>query len=314
MTASAGDERELESAPLLELDRARIRQKGALGPELSVRSEGALVVLLGDFSGLFALLARRAELYAGGARVLGTSAELAVETGVVGLASADTRLPAEWTPERYLAESASLLGMAPREALRAAEEALARFELTRDARRKLADLAVPFRRVLSLAHATLGAPRALAVDDWLGGVDLATQAYLSAALERAAEGRPLLVGVRGVRSDGAERLLLERASSLFVERGGRVARADSALAVLGGATRYSALVTHSADAFAHHLSEAGIASVRASANAGLLGFAPRDPSAVGRFVFELPEGKTLADVVRAAHEAGAPLVELVPDG
>jgi len=313
MTAGAQDESASESAPLLELDRARIRHHGALGAELSLRSEGALVVLLGDFSALFALLARQAELYAGSARVFGASAELAIESGVLGLARADTRLPPEWTPERYLTESASLLGMAPREAARAVEEALTRFELAREARRKLADLGVPYRRVLLLAHATLGSPRALAADDWLGGVDSATQSYLAAALERAAEGRPLLIGVRGVRADGPERIVVERASSIFVERGGRVARADSALAVLGGGTRYSALVTHSGDAFALKLSESGIASVRAGANVGLLGFAPRDPAAVGRFVFELPADKTLADVVRAAHEAGAPLVELVPE-
>lgn len=314
MTASAEAERAFEGAPLLELDRARIRYHGGLGPELSVRSEGALVVLLGDFSPFFALLSRGAELYGGVAKVLGVNAELAGAIGVVGLARASARLPQDWTPERYLSESASLLGMEPREAARAADEALTRFELAREARRKLADLAPPYRRVLLLAHATLGAPRVLAVDDLLGGLDSATQSYLAAALERAAEGRPLIVGIPGVRADGPERLMLERASSVIVERAGRVSRVESATVVLGGGTRYSALVTHSGDAFAVKLSEAGIASARAAANLGLLGFSPRDPAAVARLVFELPADKTTADVVRAAHEAGAPLVELVREG
>lgn len=310
MSARHDDEGAPADAPLIELDRARIRYHGALGAELNARSTGGLVVLLGDFSPLFALLARSAELYGGVARVGGTSAERAVQSGAVGLARADTRLPPEWTPERYLSESASLSGMNARTAARAVDEALTRFELARESRRKLADLAVPFRRVLSLAHATLGAPHALAVDDLLGGVDAAAQAYLAAAIERAAAGRPLLAGVRGLRSDGPERVLVERASSVLVERGGRVSLA-SAASVLGAGTRYSALVTHSGDEFARKLSEAGIQSVRTPANVSLLGFTPRDPAALGRFVFELPADKTPADVVRAAHEAGAPLVELI---
>lgn len=311
MTASA--EAPPADAPLIELERARIRHHGALGAELSVRSAGALVVLVGRFSSLFALLARSAELYAGTARVLGTDAELAVQSGTVGLARADSRLPPDWTPERYLIESASLAGMNRRETARAVDEALSRFELAREARQKLADLALPYRRVLLLAHATLGAPRALAVDDLLGDVDVGTQAYLAAAIERAAGGRPLLAGVRGVPGDGPERMLVERASSVIVERGGRVAL-STPQAVLGAGMRYSAIVTHSGDEFAARLSAAGIASVRTAANVGLLGFTPRDPTAVGRFVFDLPEDKTTGDVVRAAHEAGAPLVELIREG
>jgi hypothetical protein len=312
MIASAEDAP--ADAPLLELEGARIRQQGGgLGAELSVRSAGGLVVLVGDFSPLFALLSRNAELYAGVASVNGTSAELAVQSGAVGLARADTRLPPDWTPERYLTESAELSGMSRRETARAVEEALARFELTREARRKLVDFAVPFRRVLLLAHATLGAPRSLAVDDLFGGVDAGAKAYLASALERAAAGRPLLAGVRGVPGDGPERLLVERASSVIVERGGQVAL-STPKAVLGVGTRYAALVTHSADEFAARLVSAGITSVRTPANVGLLGFTPRDPAAVGRFVFDLPEDKTPADVVRAAHEAGAPLVELVREG
>jgi hypothetical protein len=313
MIASFEAEGAPADAPLIELERARIRHRGALGGELSVTSAGALVVLVGDFSPLFALLSRSAELYSGIARVLGADAELAVQSRAVGLARADTRLPPEWTPERYLTESASLAGMSPREAARAVDEALVRLELARDARRRLADLAPAFRRVLLLAHATLGAPRALAVEDLLGGVDAGTQAYLASALERAVAGRPLLAGVRAVPAVGPERVLVERASSVVVERGGR-ATVSTVEAVLGAGTRYSALVTHSGDEFAARLLSSGIASVRTAANVGLLGFTPRDPASVGRFVFDLPEGRTTADVVRAAHEAGAPLVELVREG
>jgi hypothetical protein len=100
---------------------------------------------------------------------------------------------------------------------------------------------------------------------------------------------------------------------VIVERGGHVSL-TAPEAVLGAGTRYAALVTHSGDEFASRLLAAGIASVRTPANVSLLGFTPRDPAAVGRFVFDLPEDKTPADVVRAAHEAGAPLVELVREG
>lgn len=298
-------------APLLELDGARVHFRGALGPPVSVKSEGGLVVLLGDFSALFGLLAREAELHAGTARVLGENAETAVLSGTIGLARFDAAIPLEWTPERYLSESARLLGQNAREAARTTDEALTRFELAREARRKLSELTIPLRRVLVLAHATLGAPRALAVDNPFGAADPATQAYLAAALERAADGRPLLVSVHSARPEGRELTLIERASSLIVERGGRVSLSKTPNDALAPGERYSALVTHSGEAFERALSDAGIRSVRAEVSASALGFSPRDPAAVGRYLLELPPGKTSSDVVKAAHQASAPLIELV---
>jgi hypothetical protein len=297
--------------PLLELEGARVHYRGALGPPMSVKSEGGLVVLLGDFSAVFGLLAREAELHAGTARTLGENAETAVSSGTIGLARFDAAIPLEWTPERYLTESGRLLGLNQREAARVTDEALTRFELSREARRKLSDLTLPLRRVLLLAHATLGAPRALAVENPFGAADHATQAYLAAALERATGGRPLLVSVQSAKPEGQERMLIERASSLIVERGGRVALESALDDSIAPGARYSALVTRSGEAFARALSEAGIRSVRAEVSNSVLGFTPRDPAGIARYLLELPSGKSPSDVVKAAHEASAPLVELV---
>ena len=64
----------------------------------------------------------------------------------------------------------------------------------------------------------------------------------------------------------------------------------------------------------HHraLAERGVSAARTEISPALLGFVPTDPAGICRVVIELSGDRSAADVVHAAHAAGAPLVELRP--
>ncbi|HEX6275671.1 MAG TPA: hypothetical protein VFZ53_21670 [Polyangiaceae bacterium] len=294
--------------PLLVLDRARILAGGAVTEPLSARGGAARVTFVGNVRPVFRLLARDATLASGEARIAGVPLDKAVTNGVAGVALCDPPLPGDWTPERYLVESARLAGFARRDAEREVARAIARFELGAYARRRLADTYVAVKRVVLLAHATLGSPDVLCAETPLAELDPTSRAYVDAALERAAEGRRLLVSVKG--TDDAERPLVERADWVVVAHGGVLVREGPPGTALETSSRYAATVTRSADAFLAALTARGARATPADVAPALLGFVPREPAGVRRVLVELPEGATPDDIVRAAHCADAPLVEL----
>jgi ABC-type multidrug transport system ATPase subunit len=301
---------EVREAPLLVLDRARILAGGAVSEWLSLRGGSERLTLVGNVRPLFRLLARDATLASGTATLAGVACSEAVTRGTAGVALSEPPLPPEWTPERYLLESARLAGFREPEARREVEAAIARFELAGAARRRFADTYVAVKRVVLLAHATLGSPAVVCAEAPLANLDPTARAYVDAALERAAHGRRLLASVTSTA--GAERALVERADWVAVCQGGAFVRQGTAEAVLAPGSRYSATVTRSAAAFLAALAEAGAHATPADVAPVLLGFVPRDPRDVKRVLVELPEGASPDAIVRAAERAGAPLVELEP--
>lgn len=299
------------NSPLLVLDRARILVDGAVGAPLAARGGSERVAIVGDLRPFFRLLARDATLAAGEASLASVPAERAVPSGAAGLALRDPPLPPEWTAERYLLESARLAGLGERDARREVESAIARFELAAMARRRFQDLFIGIRRVVLLAHATLGSPRVLVAETPLAELDPGSQAYLDVALERAAQGRKLVCSVAALVSP-AERALAERADWVVVALAGSVVREGPPRLVLTTEGRYAATVTRSAEAFLRALAERGVSAARTEISPALLGFVPTDPAGICRVVIELSGDRSAADVVHAAHAAGAPLVELRP--
>jgi ABC-type multidrug transport system ATPase subunit len=295
--------------PLLVLDRARILAGGAVGEALTARGGAMRLTLVGSVRPLFRLLARDATLESGEARLAGAPLRDAVLSGAAGLSLADPPLPAEWTPERYLLESARLAGLRERDARRETDALLVRFELTESARRRLGDLFVAVKRVVLLAHATIGAPSVLCVEAPLSNLDPNAGAYVGAALERAASERRLVASVTGI--EGGQRSLVERADWVVVVQGGRVVREGTAELALAPSPRYAATVTREAEAFLRALAERGVRATPADVAPALLGFVPRDTASTRRVLVELPDGMSPDEIVRAAHRTGAPLVELV---
>jgi ABC-type multidrug transport system ATPase subunit len=296
--------------PLLVLDRARILAGGAVGEPLTAKGGSSRVTLVGNVRPLFRLLARDATLESGEARLLGVPLRDAVVAGVAGLALSDPPLPAEWTPERYLLESARLSGLREPDARRETEAAISRFELAPYARRRFADTALALKRIVLLAHATIGSPRVLCVEAPLANLDPSSLSYVGAALERASSERRLFASVTSA-TDG-ERSLVERADFVVVSQGGRFVSEGTPSHALSPSSRYAATVTRAADAFLAALAERGVRATPADVAPALLGFVPENAAEVRRVLVELPDGASPDEIVRAAHRAGAPLVELSP--
>ncbi|RMH05225.1 MAG: ABC transporter ATP-binding protein [Planctomycetota bacterium] len=83
----------------------------------------------------------------------------------VGLAPQEPRFPADLPLARMLAELAALGGSRPAEARRLAGEALERFGLEPDARRRVGELSRGWRQRLNLARAWLGRPPLVILDE-----------------------------------------------------------------------------------------------------------------------------------------------------
>jgi ABC-2 type transport system ATP-binding protein len=299
-----------EDAPLLELEVARIADEtGALAPPLSLRADAATARfgLVGAFKPLFALLSGAATLSAGSARLLGQDARTAVRCGLAGLALFDPALPLGWTAEHYLRESAELSGQGRVEARRVASELLTRFELAGRARHELKDLLLSERRALVLAGATIGNPRVLVAEAPLARLDAASQAYLLAALERASEGRALVVSVLELPASGAERGLIDGADQVSWEDAGAAATTAA-----DGARRFKLTVLRKARELCAALVESGIPFQTLPLDPLVLAFAGGNLDGVARLRVELPAGSDATPLLEIARRVEAPVVELVP--
>jgi ABC-type Na+ transport system ATPase subunit NatA len=301
-----------DSAPLLLLEGARIARGGVTSEPLTARGGTQKLSLIGDFGPLFRLLEKNATLVAGRAELAGVPVVDAASS--VGFAPCDPVLIPEWTPERYLTESARLLGLSPRDARAEVESVLVALSLGSFARHRFDVLSLLMRRAVLLAHGMLGSPDVLCVESPLDALDGAAQSEMITYVERAARGRRLILSSRSLPGEGAERALLRRADWVIVESHGRIATEGPASRVLGQARRYAATVTRAGEAFVAALGARGI-TVKTDA---ILRVPPPPDAHPGadpmEVALELPNGATPNDVLLAAQSAGAPLVELVPIG
>lgn len=304
MTAPPPDER------LLALEGARFAlPDGTQLPPMSVGASGRLAVLVGAFGFLFRALIGAVRLLGGSATVFGTPIDRAIGAGVAGLALAEPPLPPGFTLERYLRESAELLGMGTRAARRAAGDLLARYEIDRAAARRLESLAPVERRVLALVHATLSEPSVLFCETPLARLDDASGAYVESVLARATEGRRAVISVAD--PGGRERALLDRADvALVLDRHHAIARYTPGALPLGG-SRVLATVTRRGPEFREALRARGLEPqplAPVPALQGLFGGQAENPE---RVALELPAQDATRAVFAAAADADAPLVELV---
>jgi ABC-type taurine transport system ATPase subunit len=300
------------TAPLLLLETARIAAGGVTSEPLSARGGTQKLSLIGDFRPLFRLLSKSATLVAGRVELAGVP--VADAAGSVGFAPCDPPLVPKWTPERYLTESARLLGLSERDARTEVESVLAALSLGAFARHRFDMVDVTLRRAVLLAHALLGSPDVLCVESPFVELDRAAQSEMATYLERAATGRRLILSTRSLPGDGPERVLLGRADWMVVESHGRITTEGPSARVLGQARRYVATVTRAGEAFIAALAARGI-----TVREGAVTRVPPPPDAHPgadplEVALELPSGLTPNDVVLAARSVNAPLVELVPIG
>lgn len=296
----------------LRLEGARIRgHNGVLAGPYDLSTNATRVGLLGDFGALFRFLDGRAELEGGRATLLGSPCREALASGAAAVVPLDPPLPPVWTCERYLSESASLLGDKRAAARERARAALERFELGSFARRTLGSLAVHDKRVLGLVRATLADPKLLLCEAPLSGAAPSAQRLLAMALERASAERALVLCFHGLPRVGLERALFESCGEHFVMEAGGVRRAE--LAALDACTLMSVLVAENVDAFERELAARELAPTRLGqvdlAYAFL--YANSETHCV-RFSVQAPDANARRKVLEASLAASAPLLELRP--
>jgi ABC-type cobalamin/Fe3+-siderophores transport system ATPase subunit len=299
----------LSDAPTLDAQAARIDLLGQpLIARLTVSSQAERLALLGDWSALFRLLSGEAELTSGSLSVAGQPVPGGVELGAVGLMRLDPVLPADWSAEQLLANSAELCGSSKSSAARLAFQVLERLGLVELAARRLAHLPLAERRALLVAHAVLTDPLVLCLEEPLAGLDTHAEQAVLAVIERASAGRRLLVAIGDPEASAGTRRLVQSCADRFgLAAGVAVSLPAKAAAV----SRVTATVCKNHQAFAAALAARGLAA-HPTHEAGVLG-SLTSPLAgpCWRYLVELSSEST-APVLDAALEAEAGLVELIP--
>lgn len=293
--------------PLLHLEGARVAlpDGSELGP-WTASATGRRLALVGNFHAWFRLLEQRNRLAQGVAEVAGTPLERILSSGRAGFAPLDPPLPEKWTLRRYLTESAALSPIRRSKPRDVAAQLLSRFSLETLAERKLLGLNRVERRTVAVVRACANDPEILICEAPLSNLDDAAHDYLEGLLERVFEGRRSIVSVVDPR--GRERGLVERASSVLeigLEPNHVVERQRRA------ATRLWVSVTRRADELraalrgrAHGVEPLGEVGMLTS----LLGDVPGVTAQ--RFAVELQGSGSASDILAAAEECGAIVVEL----
>lgn len=301
---------------LLELQAARIDQDGVpLLDGLTASGQGPLLGLLGDWSGLFRLLAGAAELAAGSASILGHDAARAVRDGIAAFVPAEPALPSDWTVRTYLVEAGQLGGLRKREAGECASATLGSLRLAHLEGRRSGTLTVAEKRAVLLALALMGSPAVLAVENPAEGLDDRSEALLLELLSQAAQGRSLIVSSTRTRATGSLHGLFAGADEVLVLEAGVLVGSGKLERAAGPSSVYLVTVADNAPALAAELAGRGI-SAQLSKSTGEL--APLEAgllaelAGAARLVVQLPEGATSAVILDAALAAQAPMLELRP--
>jgi ABC-2 type transport system ATP-binding protein len=237
-----------------------------------------------------------ARVVGGALRVAGRDVARGDHRAGVGVAPVDVPLPPTWTPVEYVAWSARLAGASSRAAPELARAALARVGLDRAVKRALRTFVLPERRALAIAAAVVTGPEAIVVEAPLAGLEGAAAAFVTAALAAASEGRGAIVSAPRAAAGSPEGALARGASWVGFLAGGALVASGEPAELFAGARAYTLRVETNAPAFADALGARGIA---------LRGEAPR-------FAIALPDGATTREVLAAAAEAKAALLEMTP--
>jgi ABC-type sulfate/molybdate transport systems ATPase subunit len=164
-------------------------------------------------------------------------------------------------------------------------------------------------RLVALAHALLGSPRTLALEEPFLGLTTQDSNVVLEAIEVARGNCQLIVAVSHADPGSVERLLIDRCAEVLVLRNGALTLQGPPTRLGDGAGLFA--VTLAGDA--GHLREA-----LASAGVLVRSFSPLSPEAagafsgqsVGRLVVELPPGQSTLPLFAAAKSSGTTLLEL----
>ena len=276
--------------------------------QLNVKTDATRLALLGDWTPLFRLLSGEAELAGGSLSVCGIAVPAGVQNGSIGVMRLDPPLPPAWTTERLLTSSAELCGIPHKSAERATFKTLDALGLMSLSGKRLGHLPAAERRALLVAHAVLTDPKALCLEQPLAGLDTAAEQLLLAVIERASQGRRLIVALGDVSLNAGDRELSARCEEHLRLTAGVVV---SESAEPKASSRVTATICRNHHAFAEALAQRGLRA-HPTHEAGILN-ALTSPHAgpAWRYLVELVDGRTAA-ILDAALETDAGLLELLP--
>lgn len=260
---------------------------------LSFESHEGRLVVLGAERALFEAMAGLRSFERGQLSILGERPRDALAKGLVAAAPLDPPLPPRMTVLDYVTWSARLGGAGAGDGRADARTALDALELTALAKSKLASLGQAARRATVLASALATRPEALLFEDPSPGLDEAMGRELATRLAAA------LDGMRFVAFASRLALASPLASivdEVIVVHGSEVEVQASPFELAGLERTYLVRLVGDREAFLARMSAEG-ASVTA-----------REASVV----VQLSEQQTTGSLARAAHAAGAAIVELLP--
>jgi hypothetical protein len=297
--------------PLFTLESARVvLPDGTRLPALSAQAAGTRVGLIGPWDFWFRLLGRELALAGGVAEVAGIPLSRALAGGRVGFAPLDPPLPPRWTFRRYLRESAALRYPRGPSSDRVARDLLAHYGLDVMGNRRLDSLNHVERRTLSIVHATLGQPEILCCEAPLARLDDPAHDYIEGLLERAFEGRRIVVSA--LDPSGRERALLDRAQ-VVLRLGADYSVVSLSPSALVQGRQVLVTVSRRGSEFLEALADRGIPAQPVGTVGALSALLGAERGEQGqRFSVTLPEAGVTQSLFAAAVEAGAPLVELTP--
>ncbi|EYF04052.1 ABC transporter ATP-binding protein [Chondromyces apiculatus] len=237
-----------------------------------------------------------ARVVAGTLRLAGREVGRAAHRSIAGGAMLDPPLPVAWTAEAYVSWSAKLGGGPARAGRDLARAALTKVGLGHAALRQIGGLSLHERRALGLAAAVALSPAVVVLEDPLSGLDGSAAAFVMAAVAAVTEGRQALISVGHLRMSGATGALLQGATDLLVLAEGALVFAGAPAEVSEGRRVYALVTRGQVERLREALEGRGL-GVRGGTT---------------RLLVTLREGMTTRDIVAAAAEARAPLLEMVP--
>jgi ABC-type Na+ transport system ATPase subunit NatA len=206
---------------LLSIDCAGTRRTDLFPTDLAARSPGSLA-LVGQWRALFQVLTGEIVVGKHAICVRGEDARAQVIAGQLGVLPSRFEWPHGHNVEAFLELSAGLLGMSPGDASREAERVLVTLALLAVRRQQLAKLSPLQLRQVALAHALLGSPKCLAIEEALLGLTTQDSLIFLETLAIARQGRALIVNVPHATPGSVERLLIDGCEEVLVHEHGAI--------------------------------------------------------------------------------------------
>jgi ABC-type multidrug transport system ATPase subunit len=204
---------------LLSIDSAATQRTDLFPVDLSATTESSLA-LVGQWHALFQVLTGEIAVNKRSICVAGLDARDQVTSGMLGVMPSRFAWPDGHTVEQLLQLSAGLLGMSGREASSEAQRVMQQLQLLPLRQQKVAKLLPLQMRSVALAHALLGSPRCLAIEDALLGLTTQESRLFLETLRPLQHQCALIVNVAHATAGCVERMLVEHCDEvLILDRG-----------------------------------------------------------------------------------------------